>query len=286
MQAAASRSRRRGGSDARSTDPGAWLTGKLQDDTGDRMTPTHTTRKGRRLRYYVSNRLISGGVDPAAWRLPGPALETSVRDIIVAHLNAAAGAHRVLIRPDAGLADAMQLAVRSVAAGLANGGAPCSDLLSSGTLRRGEIELELEAGVLARALRVPGEDLHPALCHITAPFTLRRRGVEAKIIAGDIAADPDPHLRAMLIRAHRWARALKSGTQLSEIARREQVPGSFIRTRAQLAFLSPRSRPPFSMAPSHRSSPVQIHHRLIRPVPPSWNSQAARYGLSRRTSPR
>ena len=39
------------------------LTGKLRDETGDRLTPTHTQRHGRRLRYYVSNRLISGGTD-------------------------------------------------------------------------------------------------------------------------------------------------------------------------------------------------------------------------------
>ena len=32
----------------------------------------------------------------------------------------------------------------------------------------------------------------------------------------------------------------KSGVQLVDIARREQVPASFIRTRAQLAFLSPK----------------------------------------------
>ncbi|MCA0928850.1 hypothetical protein [Ruegeria profundi] len=44
----------------------------------------------------------------------------------------------------------------------------------------------------------------------------------------------------MLIRAHGWARDLKAGVQLMEIARQEGVPGAFIRTRAQLAFLSPK----------------------------------------------
>jgi site-specific DNA recombinase len=45
------------------------LTGKLRDEAGDRLTPTHTKRHGRRLRYYVSNRLISGGTDRCVWRL-------------------------------------------------------------------------------------------------------------------------------------------------------------------------------------------------------------------------
>lgn len=242
MQVAANRSRSQGkpGALPRSTDPGAWLTGKLRDETGDRLTPTHTTRKGRRLRYYVSNRLIAGGADPAAWRLPGPALETSIRNIIATHLTEAAGSHRILDTPDAVSADTMTRAASDLIARLnRDTGVLCADLLSSATLRRGEIDLELDVGALVRALGVPEKNLCPALAHISAPFDLRRRGVEARIIAGDIAPDPDPHLRAMLIRAHGWARALRSGTQLSDIARREGVPGSFIRTRARLAFLSP-----------------------------------------------
>lgn len=48
------------------------LTGKMHDETGDRLTPTHTKRYGRQIRYYVSNRLISGGKDARGWRLPQP----------------------------------------------------------------------------------------------------------------------------------------------------------------------------------------------------------------------
>lgn len=48
------------------------LIGKLFDETGDRLTPSHATKKGKRYRYYVSNRLIKqeGGVeDKGGWRL-------------------------------------------------------------------------------------------------------------------------------------------------------------------------------------------------------------------------
>ena len=31
------------------------LAGKLFDETGDRLTPSHANRKGIRYRYYVSN---------------------------------------------------------------------------------------------------------------------------------------------------------------------------------------------------------------------------------------
>ena len=36
------------------------LAGKLFDETGDRLTPTHATKGGKRYRYYVSRRLVSG----------------------------------------------------------------------------------------------------------------------------------------------------------------------------------------------------------------------------------
>ncbi len=243
MRQASNRSRARGGSDTRqhSNDPGAWLTGLLQDETGNRLTPTHTTRKGRRLRYYVSNRLISGGKDISGWRLPGPALEHAVIDVIVRHLQDAAAAHQVLAQPEAGSTEAVQTSAADLVTRLRGQGAQVgAGILANGRIARGQIDLELNPKTLASALGIAADHLNPDLTHITSSFDLRRRGVEAKVIAGDMAPQPDPHLRSMLIRAHGWARDLKAGVQLMEIARRENLPGAFIRTRAQLAFLSPK----------------------------------------------
>ncbi|WP_170368195.1 recombinase family protein [Ruegeria arenilitoris] len=243
MRQASQRSRAQPSPDtpSRGTAPGAWLTGKLRDDTGDWLTPTHTTRKGRRLRYYVSNRLISGGTDPTGWRLSGPALETAVSNIVITHLQEASASHRILARPEAGSASVIKSAVAELATRLRDtGGTICAGLLASGTLKRGRICLDLDGKALASALGHSPDDLNPDLLRIEAPFDLRRRGVEAKIIAGDVQPHPDPHLRSMLVRAHGWVRNLKSGVQLVNIAREEQVPASFIRTRAQLAFMSPK----------------------------------------------
>jgi site-specific DNA recombinase len=46
------------------------LVGKLRDETGDRLTPSHTQRHGRKRHYYVSyvsRRLLSATKDPAGW---------------------------------------------------------------------------------------------------------------------------------------------------------------------------------------------------------------------------
>lgn len=42
------------------------MLGKFRDETGDRLTPTHTKKKGGRIRYYVSNGLVSGKPRPEA----------------------------------------------------------------------------------------------------------------------------------------------------------------------------------------------------------------------------
>src|SRR5205823_7149714 len=46
------------------------LAGLLVDARGERLTPSHAVKKGRRYRYYVSAALITdGGTDREGWRL-------------------------------------------------------------------------------------------------------------------------------------------------------------------------------------------------------------------------
>ena len=54
----------------------AFLVGKVYDETEDRLTPSKSKKSsGRVIRYYYSNRLISGGADPTGWRLRADMLE-------------------------------------------------------------------------------------------------------------------------------------------------------------------------------------------------------------------
>ena len=56
------------------------LTGRLFDEHGDGLTPSHTRKGERRYRYYVSRNLIDGTADPArrGWRLPARQIEDRV----------------------------------------------------------------------------------------------------------------------------------------------------------------------------------------------------------------
>jgi site-specific DNA recombinase len=53
------------------------LAGRLFDETGDRLTPSHSRKNGKRLRYYISRRLVVDRTHkhPDAWMLPADQLE-------------------------------------------------------------------------------------------------------------------------------------------------------------------------------------------------------------------
>ena len=56
------------------------LTGKLFDESGLSLTPSHAVKGERRYRYYVSRSLIKGTADSESrgWRLPAPEIERTV----------------------------------------------------------------------------------------------------------------------------------------------------------------------------------------------------------------
>ena len=85
LQAGAAKPRRRTTKGRAARSP---LAGKLFDETGDRLTPSHTKKKnGQRLRYYVSRRLIqhSGQKGPLRMAAARPMLEQTVVHLIRQH---------------------------------------------------------------------------------------------------------------------------------------------------------------------------------------------------------
>src|SRR5437868_6129030 len=68
------------------------LAGLLVDAQGDRLTPSHAVKKGRRYRYYISAALITeAGTDRAqGWRLAARAIEEAVIKILADALTSPA----------------------------------------------------------------------------------------------------------------------------------------------------------------------------------------------------
>jgi DNA invertase Pin-like site-specific DNA recombinase len=281
MQDASVRPRSRVGSaSSRSKIGAAPLTGKLRDETGDRLTPTHTQRRGRRLRYYISNRLISGGTDPSGWRLPAVALEQAVADIIARHLSDLARGHRICVMPDVQIGAAVCTRAKNLAQRLRNGTPKLlANITEGGQLTKGCIVLELHLAELANELGLKPEEIDLSALQIQAPFALRRRGVEGKIVAGDREPDPDKTMLRALAHAHTWTADLRKSKPLGEIAAATRHSESYIRTRAQLAFLSPAIQK--AIVNGRQPTELTLENIIRIPIPLNWNVQVQFYGFSR-----
>src|SRR5438105_7537254 len=67
------------------------LAGVLVDARGERLTPSHAVKKGRRYRYYVSAALITdAGTDREGWRLAAREIEEAVIRILADALTSPA----------------------------------------------------------------------------------------------------------------------------------------------------------------------------------------------------
>ena len=213
------------------------LAGKLFDEAGVPLTPSHATKAGRRYRYYVSKHLISGTVAKGemrdGWRLPAREIERIVGDAITGLF-----------------ADRARLATVVQESGVAASRVP--ELLRSISRKRGQIldlvqrvELERdEINVVVNLASVLGEP--EILFRLTVPTQLKRRGVEMRLVLGSPdngaqALNPDPALINAVARAHRWFNDLASGRadSLRDIAKTEGVSDRYVSRLLPLAFLAP-----------------------------------------------
>ncbi|MZR11419.1 recombinase family protein [Maritimibacter sp. DP07] len=254
------------------------LLGKFRDETGDMLTPTHTQRHDKRLRYYVSNRLLNGRGDQHGWRLPAPALEMAVANAIADHFFAAAHHHKILHAGSAGDALLVATKVNALAQRVQTEGVRSAPgLIEQGSVEPGRIQITLNSAALARELDRVVEDLDPTLSRVETAFTCKRRGVELKLVAGDRETTPDTTLLRGLRAAHRWADLLKAGTSLRRIATEANVTESYVRRIVPLATLSPKIQD----AIVRGTQPVDLTlERLVRDrLPLRFHDQEEMLGL-------
>ena len=225
---------------SRSKTVSSTLCGKLFDETGDRLTPSHTkTKVGKRLRYYVSHRLIakSGEPHPDGWRLPAPDLEGQVAALIRKTLADPS----ILIRlmPSASTDD-----IGNTQAKLTEwlGSASQKQLLqlaSNITIKPGQLTVRLDGTEIAEMLAIDPDALNEEALCITSVFQIRKRGVETKLILADLPSGQDDKLIRNIAKAHSWFKQITSGKTFGQIATAEQTSKRRVQQMIDLAFLAP-----------------------------------------------
>ena len=216
------------------------LCGKLFDETGDRLTPSHSkTKAGTRLRYYVSHRLIknSGETNKDGWRLPAEELEKKVAHVLRSHISRSSFIGGIV--PDVS-ASAIVIAKEKVQELCATKDTkPSLNLIERIELVLGQLNITLGAEKLGELLGGNLEDMPEEYFTITASFQLRKSGVETKLVFTDDPGDRDQTLIKNIAKANDWYQQIKGGKTLSEIAKHSNTSNHSIQQMIELAFLAP-----------------------------------------------
>jgi hypothetical protein len=224
----------RGAKQRASTSP---LVGKLFDETGDRLTPSHSRKNGKRLRYYISRRLVTDSIanHPDAWRLPAEQLEALLADVVRQHLGRGGAAALMTTSLSA-------VEIGRVEAELKKTAEPHQifGLIERVVFEPGSLHLQMDAGELASALGTREINIIPDACIIKAPFQMRRRGVELKLHLGPTQNEIDRTLVQNISKAKKWLGMVIDGQTFTEIADVEGTSKRRIQAVVELALLSPQ----------------------------------------------
>lgn len=212
------------------------LVGKLFDESGDRLTPSHSRKNGKRLRYYISRRLVKdrSRKHPDAWRLPAEQVERLLSDLVAQHLGHPEAASSMIQNASAAEIVSVAEKLKDLAQKRA-----CLALVERADLRPGLVTVQLSAAVLAKQLGRQSEQINRPNLMIEAPFQMRRRGVELKLHLGAPPPDIDQTLVQNIIKGRRWLSMVIAGKTFSEIAEVDGVSKRRVQDVASLALLAP-----------------------------------------------
>ena len=266
------------------------LMGKLFDEAGQRLTPTHAAKGGRRYRYYVSRALVTGTAEqaPGAWRLPAAQIETLIASLAAAVLSEssaiATALERAGVQP-ADIPEALRRAERyrdRLRSDVERGDA-LKAMINRVELGPDRLRVLLSLASLLPASAQPIHE-HASVLIREFPLRIQRRGVERKLVIdgpGPQATSPDPVLLKEIKRAHRCFDALVTGQvgSVAELATIEGVSDRYVSSVLPLAFLAPEI---IEAIAAGRQPADLTAHRLIRSLdlPTEWTAQKRSLGFA------
>ena len=234
------------------------LIGRIYDDRGNRMTPSHVRKGGIKYRYYLSSSLLHGqpGRAGSVRRVPAAEVEALVASAVRGHIEDSTE------RDDGDL------------------------------IRNHVVRVEVQAGLLVVDLKPQASSDPPnavdndrLVLRVPWKKTPMKRRREIMAPASVSAEDPRPiraETRATLVasiaRGRRWLEEIIAGTVTSvdQIAAREKCSVRQVNMTISLAFLAPK----LVQAAVEGRLPRSIGVTRLRDAPAEWSRQYAMLGLS------
>lgn len=280
-----------------SKDP-SLLAGLLYDGEGNRMTPSHAAKSGKRYLYYISNHLIAG-TNKSRETKSGEGLRIAAQEIEGHVINAIAmflaDQQKVVAElcPDDAAPDVTKAALhqaRLLGASLtADGASDRYGLIRSLIVRVGiddaAICVELRRTSLTENLGLPIDAAtrgNGTPLELKMPAELRRLGKEKRLIvaAHTPKTNPDAVLIKAIVRGHQWFEMLKSRKVLSitDIANAEKLPRTYVGSVIPFALLAPD----ITEAILEGTQPIDLNlERLINlSLPIDWAEQRSVLGFN------
>jgi site-specific DNA recombinase len=244
------------------------LMGKLVDEDGRLLTPSHAVKRGRRYRYYVSPSLNTDSKNVNGnWRLPAAEIEKRIEEIVREALE-----DRAAIVAAAQEANVDGASVRQLLASAAsiNSWAPAVEMVR---LSRTEIRVMvvIPFSPIIRMERV-------------VPIQMRRQGVESRLVIPGkkiTAASPaDLILTRALGLALRWWELLSTerAQSAAEIAVKEGLKERYVQRTITLAFLAPD----IVEAITAGRHPAELNLEMLvtrTEIPSCWKAQRVMLGF-------
>src|SRR5215813_1217065 len=252
------------------------LAGLLVDAQGERLTPSHAVKKGRRYRYYISAALSTGtGNDRGQIsRLAAREIEECVISILIDALTNPARLLEGPTMPGMSSDQMRKLLGRATRLAAALRRAPeerakiVRELVEQVIVDDKQIVIKLRHGVLLSGevpSRISDEPGGASTIELTAAVDFKRRGVATKVVLPGLTQQRsrcDPALIKAVVRGRAWFEELATGRvrSLEELATRDGITRRYIWRLIDLAFLSPllvdailQGRHPFALTATRLS---------------------------------
>lgn len=257
------------------------LTDLAFDEVGDRLSPTHSRKGGRRYRYYISHRLMQGGDKNDGWRIRADQLEQAVLQELSKFLEDGVQVANAIYGSDAA-PDKVQASVRAAAklAKEIRENQPTKTSQARQIIERVDIDgkqLQILVSITGLSECIGATKTTSAgSILLKTPITFRRRGVESKIILqGESKSGlTDSGLIDLVSNTYQWAQRIfkREVTTIREISLKEGFDEGDVSRFLPLAFLAPdiveailKGRQPVGLTTEKL--------KRLRNLPKSWEEQ-------------
>jgi len=275
------------------------LAGLVYDGSGERMSPTHANRKGKRYRYYVSQSLIKRGrptASRAACRAPAEDLEAIVQERICAML----GDESVILDTSGPIDIAECKTLIERAADLArrwptllasDKRAMLHVLVDRIDVRPEALDIAVRPSAIADVARsgcnfgqLAASTDSPTTV-LSVPARVRRTGMETRLLiqgaVGPGSRTPDRSLLRLIGQARRFHDMVinSHGRTITDLARETGVTPSWFTRVLRLSFLAPD----IAKAILQGRQPMTLTAKslmLQRKLSPDWSKQRVRLGFA------